>query len=107
MLHAQGSWVFDHVTTDSEYYAKDILADPIAMFFTRTRWVWYGMSGVFIPGVIGYTVGGLHTMIGCVLFAGLLRAYLMILASSPVTRSATGPTAIAASSSTTARPTSS
>jgi hypothetical protein len=32
MMHAQGSWVFDHVATDGEYYAKDILADPIAMF---------------------------------------------------------------------------
>ena len=72
-LHAQGSWVFDQATTDNEYYAKDILADPIAMFFVRTRWVWYGMSAVFIPGVIGYTFGGVHAMIGCVLFSGLLR----------------------------------
>lgn len=57
-LHAQGSWVFDQATTDNEHYAKDILADPIAMFFVRTRWVWYGMSAVFIPGVVGYTFGG-------------------------------------------------
>jgi stearoyl-CoA desaturase (Delta-9 desaturase) len=84
MMHAQGSWVFDHVATDGEYYAKDILADPIAMFFVRTRWFWYGMSAVFIPGAIGYAVGGIHTMIGCVLFSGLLRAYLMILATSLV-----------------------
>ena len=76
MLHAQGSWVFDQATTDNEYYAKDILADPIAMFFIRTRWVWYAMSAVIIPGVIGYAFGGVHTMIGCVLFSGLLRSYL-------------------------------
>ena len=80
-LHAQGSWVFDQATTDNEYYAKDILADPIAMFFVRTRWVWYGMSAVFIPGVMGYVFGGVHSMIGCVLFSGLLRAYLLILTS--------------------------
>ena len=42
MMHAQGGWVWDQATTDGEYYAKDILADPIAMFFTRTRWYWYG-----------------------------------------------------------------
>ncbi len=80
-LHAQGSWVFDQATTDNEYYAKDILADPIAMFFVRTRWVWYGMSAVFIPAATGYAAGGLHTMIGCVLFSGLLRAYLLIMVS--------------------------
>lgn len=80
-LHAQGTWVFDQATTDNEYYAKDILADPIAMFFVRTRWVWYGMSAVFIPAAIGYAFGGLPTMIGCVLFSGLLRAYLLIMVS--------------------------
>jgi stearoyl-CoA desaturase (delta-9 desaturase) len=42
------------------------------------------MSAVFIPGAIGYAVGGIHTMIGCVLFSGLLRAYLMVLAASLV-----------------------
>ncbi len=81
MLHAQGSWVFDHATTDGEYYAKDILADPIAMFFVRTRWLWYGLSAVFIPGAIGYALGGAHTMIGCVLFSGLFRAYLLVMTS--------------------------
>lgn len=84
MMHAQAGWVFDHATTDGEYYAKDILADPIAMFFVRTRWFWYAMSAVVIPGAIGYAVGGIHTMIGCALFSGLLRAYLMVLATSLV-----------------------
>jgi len=84
MLHAQGGWVWDQETTDAEYYAKDILADPIAMFFTRTRWYWYGLSAVLIPGAIGYTVGGIHTMIGCVLFSGLFRSYVMTMATSLV-----------------------
>jgi len=84
MLHAQGGWVLDHVATDAEYYAKDILADPIAMFFVKTRWFWYAMSAIFIPGAIGYAVGGIHTMIGCVLFSGILRAYLMVLTTSLV-----------------------
>jgi stearoyl-CoA desaturase (Delta-9 desaturase) len=84
MLHAQGGWVLDHVATDAEYYAKDILADPIAMFFVKTRWFWYAMSAIFIPGAIGYAVGGIHTLIGCVLFSGILRAYLMVLTTSLV-----------------------
>lgn len=76
MMHAQGGWVFDQATTQGEYYAKDILADPIAMFFVRTRWFWYLTSIAFIPAAIGYAAGGVHTMIGCVLFAGLFRNYV-------------------------------
>ena len=84
MLHAQGGWVWDQATTDAEYYAKDILSDPIAMFFTRTRWYWYAMSAVFIPGALGYALGGAHAMIGCVLFSGLFRSYVMTMATSLV-----------------------
>ena len=84
MLHAQGGWVWDKATTDGEYYAKDILADPIAMFFTRTRWYWYAISAVLIPGAIGYALGGVHAMIGCVLFSGLFRSYVMTMATSLV-----------------------
>src|SRR5260370_146821 len=84
MLHAQGGWVWDQATTDAEYYARDILADPIAMFFTRTRWYWYAMSAVFIPGALGYALGGVDAMIGCVLFSGLFRSYVMTMATSLV-----------------------
>ena len=84
MMHAHGGWVWDRETTDGAYYARDILADPIAMFFTRTRWYWVALSAVIIPGAIGYAFGGLHTMIGCVLFSGLFRSYLMTMATSLV-----------------------
>jgi stearoyl-CoA desaturase (Delta-9 desaturase) len=84
MLYAHGGWVFDRVATDAEYYAKDILTDPIAMFFVTTRWFWYALSMIFIPGAIGYAFGGIHTMIGCVLFSGILRSYLSLMATSAV-----------------------
>jgi stearoyl-CoA desaturase (delta-9 desaturase) len=84
MLHAHAGWSFDHVATDAEYYAKDILADPIAMFFVKTRWFWYAMSTILIPGAVGYAVGGIQTMIGCVLFSGIFRSYVMVMATSLV-----------------------
>jgi len=84
MMYAQGGWVWDQATTDGEYYAKDILADPISMFFTRTRWYWYALSAVIIPAAIGYAFGGVKTMVGCILFAGLFRSYLMTMATSLV-----------------------
>ena len=58
MMYAQGGWVWDQATTDPQYYARDILADPISMFFTRTRWYWYAISAVIIPAAIGYAFGG-------------------------------------------------
>lgn len=84
MVYAQGGWVWDHATTDAQYYAKDILADPIAMFFTRTRWYWYALSAVIIPGAIGYAFGGMHSLIGCILFSGLFRSYVMTFSTSLV-----------------------
>ncbi|QOG18831.1 MULTISPECIES: acyl-CoA desaturase [Bradyrhizobium] len=84
MGHAQGGWVWDKETTDAEYYAKDILADPIAMFFTRTRWYWYALSALIIPAALGYALSGVHAMIGCILFSGLFRSYVMTMATSLV-----------------------
>ena len=84
MLYAQSGWLRDQATTDPEYYARDILADPIAMFFTRTRWYWYALSAVIIPGALGYALGGVHAMIGCVLFSGLFRSLVMNMSTSLV-----------------------
>lgn len=77
LLHAQSRWVIDDTVSDNEFYAKDILEDPIAMFFVRTRWFWYAMSTILIPGTIGYAFGGTSDTIGCVLFSGFLRAVLL------------------------------
>jgi stearoyl-CoA desaturase (Delta-9 desaturase) len=82
LLHAHGGWALDHTMSDGEVYAKDILADSIAMAFVKTRWFWYALSAIIIPAAIGYAFGGVHEMIGCLLFAGLLRTYVLILVSS-------------------------
>jgi hypothetical protein len=45
------------------------------------------LIGLAFPGspaeraAIGYACGGVHTMIGCALFSGLFRAYLLIVVS--------------------------
>lgn len=80
-LHAHNGWLFDDTLTDNSVYAKDLLADPMVMMFTRTRWVWYTLSMVIIPAAWGYAFGGLHGMVGTVLFAGIFRAYLMVMSS--------------------------
>lgn len=83
-LYAQSGWVFDDTMTDNSVYAKDMLADPMVMMFTRTRWFWYFLSMVGIPGVWGYAFGGVHAMWGTILFAGFFRAYLVVVSTVAV-----------------------
>src|SRR5258708_29057414 len=84
MLHAQGGWVWDQATTDAEYYARDILADPIAMFFTRTRWYWYAISAVVIPGALRYPPCGVHPMDWRLFVSRLFRPLLLTQVTLPV-----------------------
>jgi stearoyl-CoA desaturase (delta-9 desaturase) len=83
-LYANNGWLFDDTMTDNNVYAKDMLADPMVMMFTRTRWFWYFLSMVGIPGAWGYIFGDVHAMWGTILFAGFLRAYLVVMATATV-----------------------
>jgi len=83
-LHANNGFLFDETMTDSTVYAKDMLADPMVMMFTRTRWFWYFLSMVGIPAAWGYGFGGLHAMWGTILFSGFFRVYLVVMASGTI-----------------------
>jgi stearoyl-CoA desaturase (delta-9 desaturase) len=83
-MHAHNGWLFDDTITDNSVYAKDMLADPMVMMFTRTRWFWYFLSMVGIPGAWGYAFGGWHAMWGTILFAGFFRTYLVVMTSVAV-----------------------
>lgn len=80
-LHAQNGWLFDDTMTDNDVYAGDMLADPMVMMFTRTRWFWYLLSMVGIPAAWGYAWGGMHAMWGTILFSGIFRAYVVVVSS--------------------------
>jgi stearoyl-CoA desaturase (delta-9 desaturase) len=84
MMHANNGFLFDDTMTDNTVYAKDMLADPMVMFFTRTRWFWYFLSMVAIPGVWGYAFGGVHAMWGTILFGGFLRGYIVVMMTGAV-----------------------
>lgn len=83
-MYANNGWLFDDTMTDNTVYAKDMLADPMVMFFTRTRWFWYVLSMVGIPAIWGYAFGGVHAMWGTIFFAGFLRTYLSVMATATV-----------------------
>ena len=82
--YSNNGWLFDDTMTDNNVYAKDMLADPMVMMFTRTRWFWYFLSMVGIPAAWGYAFGGVHAMVGTILFAGFFRAYIVVMATATV-----------------------
>ncbi|MDB5643505.1 MAG: hypothetical protein JWN07_2822 [Hyphomicrobiales bacterium] len=78
MVHAHLGWLFDDTISDFEVYARDLLDDPLVMFFHRTRWVWFCASFFVLPGLFGYLLGGVEHAIGTILIGGILRTFLVL-----------------------------
>jgi stearoyl-CoA desaturase (delta-9 desaturase) len=74
LLHAQIGWLFTDTSTDYTIFARDLLADRVVAFFSRTRLFWYFVSIVVLPGIYGYVFGGMQHAIGAILVGGMLRA---------------------------------
>jgi stearoyl-CoA desaturase (delta-9 desaturase) len=75
-VHAHVSWMFDDSATDYEVYAKDLLKDPLVMFFHRTLYIWLFVS-LFVPWFIGFAIGGSQLAWGCLLLAGCVRTTML------------------------------
>ena len=71
-LHAHIGWMFDDVVTRYDVFAKDLLRDPLIMFFHRTQAVWPVLL-LLMTWAFGYVLGGPERAWGCVLIAGCLR----------------------------------
>jgi stearoyl-CoA desaturase (delta-9 desaturase) len=58
LLHAHVGWMFDHHRqAERERYAKDLLKDPIVVFFDRTFYLWAVMAFA-VPFALGYLLSG-------------------------------------------------
>lgn len=84
MLHAHLGFLFDDTMTDFQVYAADLLADPMVMFFHRTRWAWYCFSFFVLPGLYGLALGGVEHVVGTILVGGILRTFLVLNAIASV-----------------------
>jgi stearoyl-CoA desaturase (delta-9 desaturase) len=78
MAHAHMGWLFDDTMSDFEVYARDLLDDPMVMFFHRTRWFWYCASFFILPGLYGFTLGGVEHAVGTILIGGILKTFLIL-----------------------------
>jgi stearoyl-CoA desaturase (delta-9 desaturase) len=78
MAHAHMGWLFDDTMSDFEIYARDLLRDPMVMFFHRTRWCWYCASFFILPGLYGFVLGGVEHALGTILIGGILKTFLVL-----------------------------
>jgi stearoyl-CoA desaturase (delta-9 desaturase) len=78
LWHAHLGWGFVDTSTDVSRYGRDMLRDPVVVFFSRTRMFWYVASVVLLPGLYGLAVGGPDRVVGCIVVAGLLRTALFV-----------------------------
>jgi stearoyl-CoA desaturase (delta-9 desaturase) len=76
LLHAHVGWMFDHHRqAERERYAKDLLKDPIVVFFDRTFYVW-AVLGFVIPFCLGYAITGeLAGAVTGLVWGGLVRLF--------------------------------
>jgi stearoyl-CoA desaturase (delta-9 desaturase) len=84
MLHAHLGFLFDDTMTDFKVFAADLLADPMVMFFHRTRWFWYCASFFFIPALFALAFGGVEHVVGTILVGGILRTFFVLNAIASV-----------------------
>jgi stearoyl-CoA desaturase (delta-9 desaturase) len=75
--HAHLGWAFDDCSTDLRIYGTGVIEDPVLRFAHRTRWMWFGISGLIVPALWGLCFGGTwQHVVGTVLIAGGLRMML-------------------------------
>lgn len=75
-FHAHFGWMIYGRVSLPERYAADCLADRSIVFLSKYYWPVVAV-GLFLPGAIGYWLGGEDEMIRCIFWAGALRVALL------------------------------
>jgi stearoyl-CoA desaturase (delta-9 desaturase) len=76
VLHAHAGWLFRADPTSRETYAPDMLADPAMLRISRAFPVLCVVS-LAAPFAIGWVIGGLRGAVLALLWAGLVRIFLL------------------------------
>lgn len=75
-FHAHIGWKFVVAESDANRYVPDLLRDPVVMFVTRHYWS-LAITGLLLPGALGFFYGGWSECLSCWLWAGCARAILL------------------------------
>lgn len=69
-------WILKGRASDERRYAPDILADPVTKRMSQYYW-WFATSGILVPGLMGYMIGGGQEAIRCLLWVGFARVSIL------------------------------
>lgn len=74
---AHVGWMFNSRKTVEHRYAKDLLKDPLAVFFSRNYFLWILVS-LLLPAVLGFLLTlDWRVALSSMLIAGLVRIFLV------------------------------
>jgi stearoyl-CoA desaturase (Delta-9 desaturase) len=76
VLHAHAGWLFGSDPTSRQTYAPDLLADPAMRAISRAFPV-LCVASLALPFAIGWAIGGARGALLAVLWAGLVRIFLL------------------------------
>lgn len=84
LWHAHSGWNFDHEITNTFFYCKDLLQDPLISRINRHYFFWVGL-GVLLPTVVGGAVSmSWEGALSGFLWGGLMRLFLSYHATSGI-----------------------
>jgi stearoyl-CoA desaturase (delta-9 desaturase) len=78
LWHAHMGWLFETVgTAERERFAPDLVKDKVMRVMDKTFWVWV-LTGMVIPFVLGWIIGGdFRSALTALLWGGLVRVFLL------------------------------
>ncbi|MEQ1929354.1 MAG: acyl-CoA desaturase [Parvularculaceae bacterium] len=74
--HAHLSWMLTGRPSCETRYAKDVHADPVESWVSRNYWL-VASSGLVLPALVGFAVGGPGEALTAFLWAGCLRVAIL------------------------------
>lgn len=84
LWHAHIGWTFEHPITNSAYYCKDLLRDPVIVWVNRHYFKWIAL-GLALPALAGVLLaGGWPGAWSGLLWGGLVRLCLTYHATSGI-----------------------
>jgi stearoyl-CoA desaturase (delta-9 desaturase) len=68
--------MFDGTASDANVFGRDLLSDPLVMFFTRTHWLWLVVA-LALPYGFGLALGGYDAAWSAMLIGGCLKTTIL------------------------------
>jgi len=75
LFWASAGWKFSRIVSSKEFYARQLLNDPVARWFDR-HFLAVSFAGLWLPFAVGWFVGGENLAIKWFAYFGALRVFI-------------------------------